>query len=140
MILLSIFVDIGAIAVFLFWNYLKGAIFLGDGSAYLIEFWIAELCFLLVTRNSSVSNWFPVLICIYPIFETLFTIYRRLIGRVHSGIPDANHLHQLIFRKIRSDPSGDEVGHLLKESSRTSPYLWTITSQVVMPAILFLAN
>jgi UDP-N-acetylmuramyl pentapeptide phosphotransferase/UDP-N-acetylglucosamine-1-phosphate transferase len=136
-ILLSSFAAIGAIAGFVFWNYPKGRIFLGDGGAYLIGFWIAELCVLLVTRNPSVSKWFPVLICIYPIFETLFTIYRRLIRRLHLGMPDANHLHQMIFRRIVSDPSNDGVSQLVKENSKTSPYLWALTSFAIMPAILF---
>lgn len=136
-ILLSSFSAIGAIAGFVFWNYPKGAIFLGDGGAYLIGFWIAELSVLLVTRNPSVSKWFPVLICIYPIFETVFTIYRRLIKRSHPGRPDANHLHQMIFRRIVSNPSNDVTGQLLKENSRTSPYLWVLTSLAVMPALLF---
>jgi UDP-N-acetylmuramyl pentapeptide phosphotransferase/UDP-N-acetylglucosamine-1-phosphate transferase len=34
---------IGAILGFFFWNYPKGKIFLGDGGAYLIGFWIANL-------------------------------------------------------------------------------------------------
>ena len=42
-ILLSSFAAIGAIAGFVFWNYPKGRIFLGDGGAYLIGFWIAEI-------------------------------------------------------------------------------------------------
>ena len=136
-ILLSSFAAIGAIAGFVFWNYPKGAIFLGDGGAYLIGFWIAELCVLLVTRNPSISKWFPLLICIYPIFETVFTIYRRLMKRLHPGMPDANHLHQMIFRRIVSDPSNDDVSQLVKENSKTSPYLWALTSLVIMPAILF---
>jgi UDP-N-acetylmuramyl pentapeptide phosphotransferase/UDP-N-acetylglucosamine-1-phosphate transferase len=136
-ILLASFAAIGAIAGFIFWNYPKGSIFLGDGGAYLIGFWIAELCVLLVTRNPSVSKWFPVLICIYPIFETIFTIYRRLIKKMHPGMPDANHLHQMVFRRIVSDPSSVGVGRLIKENSRTSPYLWVLTSLAIMPAILF---
>ena len=136
-ILLSSFAAIGAIVGFIFWNYPKGSIFLGDGGAYLIGFWIAELCVLLVTRNPSVSKWFPVLICIYPIFETLFTIYRRLIKRFHPGMPDAKHLHQMIFRRIVSDPSNEIVSQLVKENSKTSPYLWALTSLAIVPAILF---
>ena len=124
-ILLSSFAAIGAIAGFVFWNYPKGAIFLG------------ELCVLLVSRNSSVSKWFPVLICIYPIFETLFTIYRRLIKRLHPGRPDANHLPQMIFRRIVSNPSNDSVSQLVKDNSKTSPFLWVLTSLTIMPAILF---
>jgi len=136
-ILLGSFAAIGAIAGFVFWNYPKGAIFLGDGGAYLIGFWIAELCVLLVTRNPSVSKWFPALICIYPIFETIFTIYRRVVRRLHPGMPDANHLHQIIFRRIVSDATNNDSDILLKENSRTSPYLWVLTSLAIMPAILF---
>jgi UDP-N-acetylmuramyl pentapeptide phosphotransferase/UDP-N-acetylglucosamine-1-phosphate transferase len=136
-ILLSSFAAIGAIAGFIFWNYPKGSIFLGDGGAYLIGFWIAELCVLLVTRNPSVSKWFPVLICIYPIFETLFTIYRRLVKRLHPGMPDANHLHQMIFRRIVTNPADESASKLLNENSRTSPYLWVLASLAIMPAILF---
>lgn len=136
-ILLSSFAAIGAIAGFVFWNYPKGSIFLGDGGAYLIGFWIAELCVLLVTRNPTVSKWFPVLICIYPIFETLFTIYRRSIKRLHPGMPDANHLHQMIFRRIVIDPSNNDVNQLVKDNSKTSPYLWILASLAIIPGILF---
>lgn len=136
-VLLSSFAAIGAIAGFVFWNYPKGAIFLGDGGAYLIGFWIAELCVLLVVRNPSVSKWFPVLICIYPIFETIFTIYRRCIKRLNPGAPDANHLHQMIFRRIVFDVANNDSDSLLNENSRTSPYLWILTSLAIMPAILF---
>jgi UDP-N-acetylmuramyl pentapeptide phosphotransferase/UDP-N-acetylglucosamine-1-phosphate transferase len=136
-VLLCCFAAIGAIAGFVFWNYPKGLIFLGDGGAYLIGFWIAELCILLVTRNPMVSKWFPVLICIYPIFETLFTIYRRLVKGAHPGMPDANHLHQMIFRRIVSDRASSDDNILVMENSQTSPYLWVLTSMAIMPAILF---
>jgi UDP-N-acetylmuramyl pentapeptide phosphotransferase/UDP-N-acetylglucosamine-1-phosphate transferase len=136
-ILLSSFAAIGAIAGFVFWNYPKGSIFLGDGGAYLIGFWIAELCVLLVTRNPSVSKWFPVLICIYPIFETIFTIYRRLMKRSHPGMPDANHLHQMIFRRIVTNPANQGACRLVNENSRTSPYLWILASLAIMPATVF---
>lgn len=136
-ILLCSFAAIGAIAGFLFWNYPKGSIFLGDGGAYLIGFWIAELCILLVTRNPSVSKWFPVLICIYPIFETLFTIYRRLMKRLNPVKPDANHLHQMIFRRIVNESLNQSSGQLVSKNSKTSHYLWILAGLAIMPAILF---
>lgn len=100
-ILIAALAMIGALAGFLVWNYPRGLIFLGDGGAYLIGFWIAELSVLLTARHPEVSKWFPFLLCFYPIFETLFTIYRRLVlKRVHPGMPDASHLHQLIYMQI----------------------------------------
>ncbi|MCM1281596.1 MAG: glycosyltransferase [Alistipes senegalensis] len=69
----------GAILGFFLWNYPRGLIFLGDGGAYFIGFILAELSVLLVARNPAVSPWFPLLVLIYPTFETIFSIYRRTI-------------------------------------------------------------
>ena len=90
----------GAVFGLLLWNYPKGKIFLGDGGAYLLGFWMAELSVLLVARNPEVSPWFPMALLIYPIFETLFSAYRRKILRGgHPGHPDA--LHALPSRRRR---------------------------------------
>lgn len=137
-VLLASFAALGATAGFIFWNYPRGLIFLGDGGAYLIGFWIAELCILLCVRNDSVSKWFPLLICIYPIFETFFTMYRRFMRRLHLGHPDASHLHHLFFRRIVIDPANRIGGKsIVRDNSRTSPYLWLLASVGIMPAILF---
>ena len=67
---------------FFLWNYPRGLIFLGDGGAYLIGFWIAIITVMLVARHNNISPWFALLINAYPILETLFTIYRR---KIHQG-------------------------------------------------------
>jgi len=133
-VLLASFAAIGATVGFIFWNYPKGLIFLGDAGAYLIGFWIAELSILLCVRNDSVFKWFPLLICIYPIFETLFTIYRRLMKRTALGSPDSSHLHHLLFRRIAN---GSSIKSIVLNNSRTSPYLWLLASVGIMPATLF---
>lgn len=142
LIMAACFAGIGSILGFLVWNYPRGLLFLGDGGAYLLGFWIGEISILLVTRNPQVSKWFPVLICIYPIFETLFTVYRRLVLKKSSaGQPDAVHLHQIIFRRIVRWATGsvDEV-LLTQRNSFTSPYLWILCAMSVVPAILFWQN
>jgi UDP-GlcNAc:undecaprenyl-phosphate/decaprenyl-phosphate GlcNAc-1-phosphate transferase len=73
---------IGAIGAFFIWSYPRGLIFLGDGGAYLIGYLIATLSILLIVRNTIVSSWFALLVNAYPIFEKLFTIWRR---KVHQG-------------------------------------------------------
>jgi UDP-N-acetylmuramyl pentapeptide phosphotransferase/UDP-N-acetylglucosamine-1-phosphate transferase len=132
----------GAILGFLIFNYPRGLIFLGDGGAYLIGFWIAELSILLTARHSEVSKWFPLLLCAYPIFETLFTIYRRIfIQRTHPGMPDAIHLHHLIYRRIvRWSISSNDSKNIVIRNSFTAPYLWVLTSLAVIPAVLFWDN
>ena len=133
---------IGAIVGFLFWNYPRGLIFLGDGGAYLIGFWIAELSLLLVLRNPTVSKWFPLLLCIYPIFETVFTVYRRVVlMRVSPGLPDSSHLHQIIYKRVvRWAIGSTEVETLTQRNAITAPYLWLLSSIAVVPAIIFWNN
>lgn len=127
---------IGAIAGFMLWNYPNGRIFLGDGGAYLIGFILAELSVLLVARNPTVSPWFPLLVMIYPIWETLFSIYRkRLVRKVSPGLPDRLHFHMLIYgRVLRSLAASRDPQVLLKRNSSTSPYLWVLTGLSAIPA------
>lgn len=138
-IMIAALAMIGALTGFLVWNYPRGLIFLGDGGAYLIGFWIAELSVLLTARHPEVSKWFPLLLCFYPVFETLFTIYRRvIIKRVHPGLPDASHLHQLIYMRIVRWATGGHNGVLkTRQNAMTSPYLWMLALLNVIPAILF---
>lgn len=129
----------GALLGFLVWNYPRGLIFLGDGGAYFVGFWIAELSVLLTARHPEVSKWFPLLLCFYPIFETLFTIYRRVfVLRTHPGMPDAAHLHQIIYKRLVRWAVGSSMPEdRLIRNALTAPYLWVLTSVTVIPAVLF---
>jgi UDP-N-acetylmuramyl pentapeptide phosphotransferase/UDP-N-acetylglucosamine-1-phosphate transferase len=131
-----------AILGFLIWNYPKGLIFLGDGGAYLIGFIVAELSVLLVVRNPEVSPWFPLVLSLYPVTETMFTIFRRVVlGRVHPGRPDAFHLHQLIYRRlVRSLVGASCLKTKALRNSMTSPFLWFLTLITVIPAIGYWSN
>ena len=91
---------VGATAGFLVWNYPRGKIFAGDGGAYVWGMVIAVACVQLVQRHRVVSPWFPVLLLIYPVWETLFSIYRKVARGQSPGMADALHFHQLIFRRI----------------------------------------
>jgi len=126
----------GAILGFFIWNYPRGLIFLGDGGAYLIGFWIAALSILLVYRHQEISPWFALLINGYPIMETLFTIYRR---RIHqgksSGQPDGIHFHTLIYRRILMNNYQDK--NWFSANAMTAPYLWVLAGISVIPAILW---
>lgn len=142
LIMVSALAMMGALLGFWIWNYPRGLIFLGDGGAYLIGFWIAELSVLLTARHGEISKWFPLLLCIYPIFETVFTMYRRaILMRKHPGMPDALHLHQLVFRRLVSRPvDRNDIKLRTQQNARTSPYLWALSLCAVIPAILFWTN
>ncbi len=133
---------VAAIAGFLFWNYPRGLIFAGDGGAYLLGFIIAEVSVLLVSRHPEVSPWFPLMLVIYPVWETIFSIYRRkIIKGQSSALPDALHLHQILFSRIvRWMVGKQEAKHLLKRNSLTTPYLWGMGIVTVCPALAFWHN
>ena len=129
---------IGALVGFLFWNYPKGRIFLGDGGAYLLGFWLAELSVLLVARHPEVSPWFPMLLLVYPIFETLFSIYRRkVLQGVSPGQPDRMHMHQVIYMRLtRARPDISDPTSITRLNSMVAPFSWLITLCCAIPAVV----
>ncbi len=132
---------IGATGGFLVWNYPRGLFFAGDGGAYLWGGVIAIASITLVQRHAEVSPWFPMLLLIYPVWETIFSIYRKLARGVSPGVADALHFHQLIYRRIvREVFHDDEARRMLTRNNRTSPYLWGFTLLTVIPAVLFWRN
>lgn len=126
---------------FLFWNYPNGLLFAGDGGAY---FWggvISLASLLLVQRHTEVSPWFPMLLLMYPVWETMFSIYRKLARGVSPGVADALHFHQLVYRRIvRGVIHDDDARRMLIRNNRTSPYLWGFALLTVAPAIVFWRN
>ncbi len=129
----------GAVLGFFVWNFPAGLIFLGDGGAYFIGFVLAELSVLLLARNPVVSPIFPLLVCAYPIFETIFTMYRRRVLRgVATAQPDGIHLHTLIHRRLirlNIDAGGDR--RRMNRNSMTSPYLWLLCLLSIIPSVLW---
>ena len=81
-----------------FWlfNWPWGKCFLGDGGAYLLGFYLAWLGVVLTRSHEAISPFAPLLICGYPIIEALYSIARRTSKGANSGIPDSEHLHQLV--------------------------------------------
>lgn len=125
------FVICAVTAGFFVVNFPFGKLFLGDGGAYLLGFLLAWLSVMLVYRNPSVSAWAPLLACAYPVFETLFTIVRRLWCRRHPGHPDSWHLHSLVktaitARYLRMLPAP-------LRNACVSPVSWSIA---LVPAVL----
>jgi UDP-GlcNAc:undecaprenyl-phosphate/decaprenyl-phosphate GlcNAc-1-phosphate transferase len=131
---------IGALFGFFLWNWPRGLIFLGDGGAYFIGYLVAVLSFLLVSRHRGVvSPWYPFLLFIYPVFETLFSIWRKRVVRGASpGVPDGLHLHMLVFRRlVRWAVGRRDAASLTLRNSLTAPYLWLLSSLAAVPATLF---
>lgn len=81
-------------------NFPFGKIFLGDGGAYFAGFLLAGLGVLLPMRNPETSAWTAILICAYPVIETLSSMRRKSKRAGHSvGQPDRVHWHMLAYRR-----------------------------------------
>ncbi len=133
-----VLVAAGVTLGFLVWNYPRGLIFAGDGGAYLWGAVIAVASIQLVQRHEQVSPWFPALLLIYPVWETLFSIYRKLARGQSPGYPDALHFHQLIYRRIvRPIPHDDPARRMLARNNRTTPYLWALALLAALPAVVY---
>ena len=130
---------VGATFGFFIWNYPRGLVFLGDGGAYLLGFIVAELGILLTTRHPQVSMLAPLLLLAYPVFETLFSMYRRrVIQKRPMTQPDGSHLHTLIYRRLMRGPvDSSGVRGSTRGNSGTSPYLWLLNAVAVLPAVIW---
>lgn len=128
---------LGALLGFLLLNYPRGSIFLGDGGAYLLGFWLAELSVLLVVRNPDVSPWFPLVLLAYPVIETLFSIYRKGYLRGTSpGRPDGLHLHMLIYKRlVRYAVRRRTRNRASNRNNLVALYVWAGTALIIVPSL-----
>ncbi len=114
-----------ASAVFAFFlvNFPKGKIFLGDGGAYLLGFITALTGIFLASNYDAVSPWYILAVLIYPVWEVLFSIYRKRKVKRSPLEPDEYHLHMLIYKHITHNNPLTSVFIILG----TSPFIFCST-------------
>jgi UDP-N-acetylmuramyl pentapeptide phosphotransferase/UDP-N-acetylglucosamine-1-phosphate transferase len=95
-----------------------------------------------VYTHDDVSPWYAFLLFIYPIFETVFSIYRRkFLKGTPTTMPDGVHLHTLIYKRLMRWVVGSRAEkNLRRRNSLTSPYLWVLSALGVFPATIFYNN
>lgn len=131
------FVVCAVTAGFFVVNFPFGKLFLGDGGAYLLGVLLSWVSVMLVYRNPLVSPWAALLACGYPVFETVFTIARRMWSRRNPGHPDSAHLHSLVKTAI--------VARFLRQlpaplrNACVSPVSWLVALVPAMLAVRFSA-
>jgi UDP-N-acetylmuramyl pentapeptide phosphotransferase/UDP-N-acetylglucosamine-1-phosphate transferase len=120
-------------------NWPTGKIFLGDGGAYLLGFFVAWASVLLCMRHPEVNGWTAVMVCAYPLLEAAFSMRRRIRhGFGQLSQPDRQHLHQLLH--------GHVVGNLFPSlpvrhrNAATAPIVWGLAAVPALWAIVFAAN
>ena len=92
---------IGSLFGFLVFNWPKGFIFLGDGGSYFIG---AILSSVLIYMSNSLNNFNmlnALVIMIYPIWELVFTVFRRFYFSSKITHPDNLHLHTILNANIK---------------------------------------
>ena len=130
-----------SIAGFFLVNFPRGRIFLGDGGAYLIGLLLALLSVLIVRQNAQVSAWFPLLLLAYPVWETLFSMYRRKLRGRPTGRADALHLHSLVYRRVvRWRGYAGSASDYVTRNSLASLYLWPLPAVCFLFALTFWSN
>ncbi len=88
----------GALAGFLIFNLPPAKIFLGDGGAYLIGFFIASVSLFTSNKGSIIGALLVIIIALgVPILDTLFAIIRRAIRGVSIFNADAEHIHHRLI-------------------------------------------
>lgn len=125
---------ISVVLGFLVLNFPNAKIFLGDGGAYFMGFLLAFLLVILTQDSSnniadkSVSAYYGLCVMIYPVFEVLFSIWRRKRRKLSAMSADKLHLHTLIFKRVTHS------------SIKTSMLLWAINTPFIFTPIFFYNN
>jgi UDP-N-acetylmuramyl pentapeptide phosphotransferase/UDP-N-acetylglucosamine-1-phosphate transferase len=129
---------IASIAGLFLLNFPFGKIFMGDGGAYFIGFIFSMIGLVFVDRHNELSNWFVLGLLMYPMYELLFSIYRKkIINKTLASQPDAYHLHMLIHKAVaRRHPESSRV----LNNSMTSPFLWMLSLTSIVPAVIWYDN
>lgn len=84
----------GALSGFLVYNYPPARIFLGDGGAYLIGFFIASSSLLSSQKSSILAAVLVMMVALgVPILDTLLAILRRAVRGMPIFRADAEHMH-----------------------------------------------
>lgn len=135
-------IALASILGFFILNFPKGKIFLGDGGAYLLGFLVAFLLIILTQDSipvgedlgeslknaifkTKVSAYYGLCIAIYPVFEVIFSIWRRRMRSLQAMQADCIHLHTLIYRRIT------------RSNYKTSMIIWIAISPFIFMPIFF---
>ena len=79
-------------------NFPLGKIFIGDGGAYLLGFYVSAIVISVVENDNAIYPIVIVQILIYPAYETLRSVLRRLFSFESSVLKaDKKHLHSILY-------------------------------------------
>ena len=119
---------------FLFFNYPKAKMFLGDSGSYLFGSLVAFNTIHTNNLNPQISSFFFCIILFYLFFEVFFSFFRKLYLKKSPLKPDNSHLHMLLYNFLHSSKK-------FKESNYINSTLINLTYLfLILPATFFMHN
>ena len=132
---------------FFLMNFPMGKIFLGDGGAYMLGFLLAWIAVMLSARHpETISPAAILLICSYPVLETVFSMFRRLRRGHGVDQPDRLHLHSLVYRRLVPKIVPNRllaycrVRNGVLCNAATAPFMWLFCAVPAILGVLFHSN
>ena len=102
-ILVTTSIFIGALFGFLFLNWPKSQIFLGDGGSYLIGSFTCLYLIFIGNKLETFNFLNTIILMSYPVWEILFTFLRRLKYQNKVIVADNFHLLHLIYKNLKNN-------------------------------------
>ena len=97
---------------FLFFNFPKSQIFLGDSGSYLLGSLIALNTIKTYELNILISPFFFTCVLFYLFFEVFFSFIRKSISKKSPMNPDRKHLHMLLFNWLAKNKKIKDSNYL----------------------------
>ena len=125
---------LGSVLGLFVFNFPKAKLFTGDGGAYLLGFLLASIALLLVHRHQQISPWCALLVLSYPVFETIFSIFRKkFITKKKVSQPDGVHFHMLIYKRISKRLSLNKDYN----NALAAVFIWAMVLLTAWPAVIW---
>ncbi|MGP4069213.1 glycosyltransferase family 4 protein [Halobacillus sp. B29] len=89
---------IGSNIGFLFHNFYPAKIYMGDTGSLFLGYSMAVISMVGLFKNVTLFSFvIPIIVLAIPVFDTLFSIMRRLINKQKIMMPDNKHIHYQIL-------------------------------------------
>lgn len=118
-----LFVQIIIVTSFLFFNFPKAKIFLGDSGSYLLGSLIVLNTIKTYELNPQISPFFYAGVLFYLFYEVFFSFIRKAISKKSPLHPDNFHLHMLLYSWI-SNSKRKEISNYLTSILINLSYLF----------------
>ncbi len=99
----DVFINLFCVVVLLFIaNYFTGMIKSGDCGSYFLGYLVGSLT-ICAYKFYNIDPFEIACLLFYPVFEFIFSFFRRILNNSDPFLPDNKHLHSLLFRILQNN-------------------------------------